>query len=150
MSSPGSLARLSVRWAYPLGAHVLNTGLNLGVTRARDDCADCFSPTHLYLGGFQNMGAWRMGQLSGNRLAHGYVTYMYRLSDGGLLRQKSFAGLVLEAGDVWFAGQPHSSRYSGTVFLAVDSKIGDVYLGLARGTGGMVNAFVQLGRRFSY
>lgn len=145
-----SLARLSVRWAYPQGAHVLNTGLNLGVTRARDDCADCFSPTHLYLGGFQNMGAWRMGQLSGNRLAHGYVTYMYRLSDGGLLRQKSFAGLVLEAGDVWFAGQPHSSRYSGTVFLAVDSKIGDVYLGLARGTGGMVNAFVQLGRRFSY
>ena len=143
-----SSARLSARWAYSRGTQVLNTGLNLGATRSEGQCENCFSPANLYLGGFQNLGAWRMGQLSGNRLAHGFATYMVRLSDGGLLRQKSFAGLVLEAGDVWFQDQPHRTRYSGTVFFAVDSKIGDVYLGLARGSGGMTNAFVQLGRRF--
>ena len=146
--APFSSARLSLRWAYPLGAHVLNSGLNLGATHTQDLCQGCFSPANLYLGGFQNLGAWRMGQLSGNRLVHGFATYMRRLSDGGLLRQKSFAGVVLEAGDVWFHEQGHRTRYSATVFLAVDSKIGDVYLGLARGSGGMSNAFVQLGRRF--
>ena len=143
-----SSARLSARWAFSRGTQVLNTGLNLGATRSEGQCENCFSPANLYLGGFQNLGAWRMGQLSGNRLAHGFATWMVRLSDGGLLRQKSFAGLVLEAGDIWFQDQPHRTRYSGTLFFAVDSKIGDVYLGLARGSGGMTNAFVQLGRRF--
>jgi len=143
-----SSARLSARWAYPLGAHVLNTGLNLGATRSEGEGDDRYSPAQLTLGGFQNLGAWRMGQLRGNRLVHGFASYMYRLSDGGLLRQKSFAGLVIEAGDVWFHEQPHRTRYSGTLFFAVDSKLGDVYLGLARGSGGMLNAFVQLGRRF--
>ena len=143
-----SSARLSARWAFSHGRQVLNTGLNLGATRSEGLCENCFSPANLYLGGFQNLGAWRMGQLSGNRLAHGFATWMVRLSDGGLLRQKSFAGLVLEAGNVWFQDQPHRTRYSGTLFFAVDSRIGDVYLGLARGSGGMTNAFVQLGRRF--
>jgi len=143
-----SSARLSARWAFSRGTQVLNTGLNLGATRSEGQCENCFSPANLYLGGFQNLGAWRMGQLSGNRLAHGFATWMVRLSDGGLLRQKSFAGLVLEAGDIWFQDQPHRTRYSGTLFFAVESKIGDVYLGLARGSGGMTNAFVQLGRRF--
>jgi NTE family protein len=138
------------RWAYPFKNHVLNLGLNLGLTQASGTCADCRSPSNLYLGGFQNMGAYRMGQLVGDRLAHAYATYMYRLSDGGLLRQRTYWGVVGEAGDIWFNGQPHTTRYSGTLFLAVDSKIGDVYLGLARGSQGISNAFVQLGRRFSF
>jgi NTE family protein len=91
-----------------------------------------------------------MGQLVGDRLAHAYITYMYRWSDGGLLRQKTFLGVTAEAGDAWFSGREHSTRYSGTVFMAVDSKIGDIYLGLARGSGGAANAFVQLGRRFGW
>lgn len=143
-----SSARLSVRWASSRGTQVVNTGLNLGATRSERLCENCLSPDKLYSGGFQNMGAWRMGQLSGNRLVHGYATWMVRLSDGGLLRQKSFAGLVLEAADIWFQHEPRRTRYSGTLFFAVDSRIGDVYLGLARGSDGMSNAFVQLGRRF--
>jgi NTE family protein len=111
---------------------------------------ECRAPTYLYLGGFQNMGAYRTGELVGNRLAHAYATYMYRWSDGGLLRQKTFLGFTAEAGDVWFNGQAHTTRYSGTVFMAVDSKIGDIYLGLARGSQGATNAFVQLGRRFGW
>ncbi len=138
------------RWAYPYKNHVLNLGLNLGLTQASGSCADCRSPTNLYLGGFQNMGAYRMGQLVGDRLTHAYATYMYRLSGGGLLRQRTYWGLVGEAGDIWFSGQPHTTLYSATLFLAVDSKIGDVYFGLARGSRGVSNAFVQLGRRFNF
>ena len=141
---------LNARWAYPFRTHVINLGVNLGRTEVPSDCLGCRNATALYLGGFQNMGAYRMGQLVGDRLAHAYLTYMYRWSDGGLLRQKTFLGAVAEAGDVWFDGQPHATRYSGTLFVAVDSKLGDIYMGLARGSAGMTNAFVQLGRRFGW
>jgi NTE family protein len=91
-----------------------------------------------------------MGQLMGDQLAHLQGTYMYRLTDGGLLNQKTFVGTVLEAGDAWSVGDAMKTRYSGTLFVAVDSKIGDVYLGAARGTGQTYNLFLQLGRRFSF
>ena len=141
---------LNARWAYPFRTHVINLGLNLGRTDVPASCTECRAPAYLYLGGFQNMGAFRMGELVGDRLAHAYVTYMYRWSDGGLLRQKTFLGVTAEAGDAWFDGHAHTTRYSTTVFMAVDSKIGDIYLGLARGSGGASNAFVQLGRRFGW
>ena len=141
---------LSARWAYPFRTHVLNLGLNLAQTEVPAGCIACRAPANLYLGGFQNMGAFRMGELVGDRLAHAYITYMYRWSDGGLLRQKTFLGMTAEAGDAWFSGHDHGTRYSGTLFMAVDSKIGDIYLGLARGSGGAANAFVQLGRRFGW
>jgi len=141
---------LSARWAYPFRTHVINLGLNLAGTEVPVDCVSCRAPAYLYLGGFQNMGAFRMGELVGDRLAHAYMTYMYRWSDGGLLRQKTFLGMTLEAGNAWFEGHAHGTRYSSTLFMAVDSKIGDLYLGLARGSGGATNAFVQLGRRFGW
>lgn len=143
-------ARLSARWAVPLQAHTLNLGVNLGREDLSSVCVQCVTPTSLYLGGFQLMGAYRMGQLSGDRLAHVYGTYMYRLFDGGLFKQKTHVGMVLEAGDAWFAGQAHSTKYSTSLFIALDSKIGDIYLGAARGTAGASNLFLQLGRRFSF
>lgn len=143
-------ARLSARWAVPLQAHTLNLGVNLGREDVTSACAQCLAPTNLYLGGFQMMGAYRMGQLSGDRLAHVYGTYMYRLFDGGLFKQKTHVGMVLEAGDAWLDGQAHSTKYSGSLFIAVDSKIGDIYLGAAHGSGGANNLFLQLGRRFSF
>ena len=143
-------ARLSARWAMPIQAHTLNLGVNLGREDLATVCVQCVTPTSLYLGGFQLMGAYRMGQLSGDRLAHVYGTYMYRLFDGGLLKQKTHVGMVLEAGDAWFDGQPHSTKYSGSLFIALDSKIGDIYLGAARGSAGASNLFLQLGRRFSF
>ena len=150
VGTPFKSYALHARWAYPYRTHVLNLGLNLGSAEVAADCAACRSPAYLYLGGFQNMGAFRMGELVGDRLAHAYMTYMYRWSDGGLLRQKTFLGATVEAGDAWFNGHTHSTRYSGTVFVAVDSKIGDIHLGLARGSGGATNAFVQLGRRLGW
>jgi NTE family protein len=59
-------------------------------------------------------------------------------------------GTVLEAGDAWNQGDPIRTRYSGTLFVAVDSKVGDIYLGAAKGSGNAHNVFLQLGRRFSF
>ena len=143
-------ARLSAKWASSLGPHIFNVGLNLAQDRVSLDCDACRAPSQLYLGGFQSMGAYRMGQLVGDQLAHVQGTYMYRMTDGGLFNQRTYIGTVLETGDAWNSGAAMKKLYSGTLFVAVDSKIGDIYLGTARGTGGVYNVFVQLGRRFSY
>ncbi len=142
--------RLTAKWAHSVGPHILNLGMNLAQDRVTLDCDNCRSPSQLILGGFQNMGAYRMGQLAGDQLAHVQTTYMYRLTDGGLFKQKTYVGTVLEAGDAWYKGDAMRWRYSGTLFVAVDSKIGDIYLGAARGSGGTYNLFLQLGRRFNY
>ncbi|OYU10921.1 MAG: hypothetical protein CFE38_15125 [Comamonadaceae bacterium PBBC1] len=142
--------RLSAKWATALGPHIFNFGFNWAQDQVSLNCVKCKSPSQLILGGFQSMGAYRMGQLVGDQLAHLHATYMYRLTDGGLLNQKTFVGTVLEAGDVWNAGDTLHARYSGTLFVAVDSKIGDIYLGAARGSGRAYNLFLQLGRRFSF
>ena len=143
-------ARLNAKWAHSVGPHIFNVGLNLAQDRVNLACESCRAPSQLYLGGFQAMGAYRMGQLVGDQLAHLQGTYMYRMTDGGLLNQRTYIGTVLETGDAWSTGLAMKQRYSGTLFLAVDSKIGDIYLGTAKGTGGVYNVFVQLGRRFNY
>lgn len=148
--NPYSTGRLSAKVAHSLGPHIFNLGINLAQEKLTQDCQKCQSPTMLFLGGFQLMGAYRMGQLSGNHLAHVQGTYMYRLSDGGLLKQRTYVGAVLEAGDAWAQGDVMRTRYSATAFVAVDSKIGDIYLGAARGSGNVYNLFLQLGRRFSF
>ncbi len=142
--------RLSAKWAHSAGPHIVNLGLHLARDRVRLDCDPCRSPSQLMLGGFQNMGAYRMGQLAGDQLVHVQGTYMYRVTQGGLFNQKTYVGSVLEAGDTWYEGQAMRWRYSGTLFVAVDSKIGDIYLGAAKGSAGTYNLFLQLGRRFSF
>jgi NTE family protein len=142
--------RLSVKLAHSVGPHIFNAGANLARDQVTQDCQKCQSPSLLFLGGFQFMGAYRMGQLSGSDLAHVQGTYMYRLSDGGVFNQRTYVGTVLEAGDAWSRGEEIRTRYSGTLFIAVDSKVGDVYLGAARGSGSAYNVFLQLGRRFNF
>lgn len=142
--------RLHAKVAGSLGPHIFNAGLNLARDRLTRECEKCRSPSELFLGGFQQMGAYRMGQLAGTDVAHVQGTYMYRLSDGGLFKQRTYVGAVFEAGDAWNEGDAVRARLSGTLFVAVDSKIGDIYLGAARGSGGIYNLFLQLGRRFSY
>jgi NTE family protein len=142
--------RLSVKLARSSGPHILNAGLNLARDQVTRACDKCQSPSQLLLGGFQLMGAYRMGQLAGSDLAHVQGTYMYRLSDGGVFNQRTYVGTVLEAGDAWNQGDQIRTRYSGTLFVAVDSKVGDIYLGAAKGSGNAYNVFLQLGRRFSF
>ncbi|HOE43593.1 MAG TPA: hypothetical protein PLB25_18490 [Rhodoferax sp.] len=105
----------------------MSAGINLGYTeRSGKSTASGIAPTNLFLGGLQMMWAYRMAQLAGDRLAHTYDTYIYHLPDGGLLRQKTYAGMVLEAGDAWSSPARAETKRNGTLFFAVDSKIGDI------------------------
>jgi NTE family protein len=143
--------RINAKWAGHYGPHVVNLGANLGADYL-DNCGACIAPTvlyPLYLGGFQSMGAFRLGQFSGDRLAHVQATYMYQLVNGGVFREPTYVGLVAEAGDAWIHSNTSSAKYSGTLFLALDSKIGDIYLGVAAGSGDNRNVFMQIGKRFN-
>jgi NTE family protein len=143
--------RTSALWATSLGPHVLNLGANLGTDHIFE-CEGCSHSATLapfYLGGFQSMGAYHLGQLNGDRLAHLQATYMYRLSTGGVLHQPTYVGLVAEVGDAWLHSNDMELKRSTTMFVAVDSRIGDIYLGAASGSDGNRNLFLQLGRRFS-
>lgn len=145
--------RFSAKIAHSLGPHILNLGANYGSNKLKRNCTgfDCATPSDLFLGGFQLMSAYRLGELNGDRLLHLQATYLYQLSTGGLLRQKTYLGFSLEAGNAWTPGEgsrPDLKR-SRTLFIAVDSKIGDIYLGLANGSDGAKNLFLQLGKRFS-
>lgn len=150
-NSPFTSYRFNSLWATSFGPHVFNLGADLAADHIFDcdGCAINSEIAPLFLGGFQAMGAYQYGQLNGDRLVHLQTTYMYRLSDGGILRQRTYMGVVLEAGDAWLHTQEMSTKYSGTAFIAVDSKIGDIYFGLATGSNNNKNAFVQLGRRFT-
>lgn len=140
----------NARWATHWGPYVLNLALHLGADRSNPDCDRCTSPSFLYLGGFQRMSSFRVAELTGDRVALGSATYMYRLTDGGLLRQRAYLGVIGEVGDAWNAGDGFKAKHSLGVFLAVDSKIGDIYLGMAKGSQGSRNVFLQLGRRFAF
>jgi len=145
-----SSQRAHLKWANHLGAHGLTLGLNMGRDRLRNNCDNCVNPNSLYLGGFQAMGAFKFGQLMGDNLTHAQATYSYRLSDGGILRQKTYLGFVAEVGDAWSAPATFHAKHSQTVFVGIDSKLGDIYLGIARGSEKNSNVFLQLGRHFSY
>ena len=149
--SPYTNYRFNALWAQSYGPHTVNLGFDMGADHVFE-CTGCqisapIAP--LFLGGFQAMGAYRVGQLNGDRLLHFQTTYMYRLSDGGLSRQPTYVGFVAEKGDAWMHTESMSHNYSGTIFIAVDSKIGDIFFGLASGSGNNQNIFVQLGRRFT-
>lgn len=144
--------RINAKWAGHIGPHVFNVGANLGADYI-DNCGSCIAPTllyPLYLGGFQSMGAFRLGQFSGDRLAHVQATYMYQLVNVGIFRSPTYVGLVAEAGDAWIHSNTSTTKYSGTLFLALDSKIGDIYLGVATGSGDNRNIFMQIGKRFNF
>lgn len=142
--------RSHLKWATSYAHHTLNIGANLGQDRVGKDCTSCSNPNLLLLGGFQSMGAFKFGQLSGENLAHAHATYAYRLSDGGILRQKTYIGYVTEVGDAWTSPYSFKPKKSHTIFTGVDSKLGDIYIGFAQGSSKNKNVFFQLGRRFNY
>lgn len=143
-------ARVNLKWAGSARPHSLNIGLNLGQDHIKNNCVNCTNPNLLYLGGFQSMGAFKFGQLMGDNLVHAYMTYAYQLTDTDLFRQKTYVGFVGETGDSWSAPRSYQPKRSQTVFVGIDSKLGDIYMGLAQGSQGAKNIFVQLGRHFSY
>ena len=99
-------------------------------------------------GGFQQQSGYRAGQLLGQGLDYGRVTYLNQLIKRGLL-DGAYVGASLEAGKIrgtQFVESPSGLLVSGSVFVAMDTLLGPVYLAWGRARDGNSSFYLYLGR----
>ena len=101
------------------------------------------------LGGFHQLSGYRLGQVVGNNIALGRLTYYHRLPFQPGVARALFAGATLELGNAW----PSSSamawsglRAGSSLFLGADTGIGPLYLGLVHAPQGYTGLYLLLGR----
>jgi NTE family protein len=135
---------LSFLGAYSFGEHTLQLGLEgsgtFSGTRPRYDQAS--------LGGFLNLSGLRTFELYGDEMRLGRIVYQHRLLRQSL-SEGLFVGVSFEAGQVRepvVPGNPTEVLLGGSIFLALDSFLGPVYLAYGVADGGNRSAYFLLGR----
>ena len=88
------------------------------------------------MGGFLQLSGYRPGELLGNRVSFGQLSYYQRLPlTESILGSRVFAGLSLEAGRINEAFQvtrDNRARSSAGIFIGADTAFGPLYLGYGR------------------
>jgi NTE family protein len=100
------------------------------------------------LGGFLELSGYNTDQLVGRALNFGRIVYTYRVSAPGLL-DGAYLGTSVEAGrigDAVTGSERSSARYGSSVFFALDSPLGPVYLAYGHGDGKNQAVYFFLGR----
>ena len=100
------------------------------------------------LGGPLLLSGYRIGQLTGERMAFGRLLYYNRaipLPD--ILGSGVFVGGSLEVGRVKgrFDGLPDTTAKSASIFVAAETFLGPAYLGIGRGDGNRTQLYMLLG-----
>jgi len=98
------------------------------------------------LGGFGRLSGLAPDQISGRQMGLATFAYYRRLNEVDLF--PLFAGFTLETGNVWLQQSDvsfASLRYSGSVFLGVDTPIGPVYLAYGHSDDGQGAVYFYLG-----
>jgi NTE family protein len=130
--------------AYSHGPHALSLGLRAGgALRNTLPDYDQFS-----LGGFLQLSGFKTFQLYGSELAFGRLVYTYQLQRGALFKG-TYLGGSLEygrVGDPLVTSNPSGWQTGGSLFIAVDTPLGPVYLAYGAATGGNHSAYFFLGR----
>ncbi len=140
-----SRAALEARGALPWERWVLSGRLSwTGSPRGQLPLTDAAR-----LGGLLNLTGFASGQLIGDDVAYGHVRAERVIGRAPLgLRGEMRLGLALEAGKV---AMPYAQQRSDgwlnsvTVYLAGETPVGPVFLGIGRGSGGSVNAYLVVG-----
>ena len=127
------------------GPHTLNASVRVGM--ASDipvGAIDEYS-----LGGFQQLSGYRVGQVAGNYLTFGRLTYYQRLPwQGGVVRAL-FAGGSLELGNAWADRSDMSLkdlRTGSSLFVGTDTGLGPLYLSVVHAPRGYTGLYLFLGR----
>ncbi|HKQ84147.1 MAG TPA: patatin-like phospholipase family protein [Steroidobacteraceae bacterium] len=129
--------------------HTLIFWTDIGTTV--DDVA---RPQDLFtLGGFFNLSGLASNTLSGPHYGIGRLIYYRQIGrrGTGVLDFPTYAGISLEAGNVWQNRSEASFgdlRTDGSLFLGVDTFLGPVYLGAGLDEGGNHAFYLFLGRTF--
>lgn len=98
-------------------------------------------------GGLFRLSGYRTGELLGESMMFGRAVYTRRLVSDALLKGM-FAGFSLEVGRInrpVLAGGVSGTLTAGSIFLATDTPIGPVYLGLGLARGGNRALYLYLG-----
>jgi NTE family protein len=101
------------------------------------------------LGGFQQLSGYRAGQVAGNYLVFGRLTYYRRLPWSPGVARALFVGGSLEAGNAWSQRREISlgdMRAGSSLFVGADTGIGPLYLSIVSAPRGYTGLYLFLGR----
>jgi NTE family protein len=99
------------------------------------------------LGGFFDLSGYSARQLTGQNAGRLLGAYYRRI--GNFARMPIYAGITLEAGNVWDARDEISldnSRGGGSIWIGADTLVGPLYLGYGRAEGGAESFYFYVGR----
>ncbi len=127
------------------GANTFNAALRLAhASQIPTGAIDEYS-----LGGFQQLSGYRTGQVAGNYLLFGRLTYYRRLPyDVGFARAL-FAGGSIEAGNAWQDRRSISLgdlRSGSSLFVGADTGFGPLFLSIVSAPRGYTGLYLFLGR----
>jgi NTE family protein len=138
---------LDAQAAYPFGNHALNFAVRVGGKAGKN-------PLPLYdqfsWGGLFRLSGYATGQFSGQDLTFGRMMYYHKIMQGKIF-EGAYAGFSLEAGKVGSPIIPTNNSSlikAGSLFMAVDSPLGPVYLSYGRATDGHNSFYFYLGNPF--
>lgn len=138
--------------AFSFGADNRNTVIVTGKTGQSAGASN--EPQNYYqLGGLFNLSGLRQDLFSGRQMAFAMAQYQRRLSDNSVLPidMPVYLGASIEGGQVW----SHRSEISsddfvngGSLYLAMDSPIGPIYLAYGRSEDSLDALYLSLGWPF--
>ncbi len=136
---------LSFAYANTWGRHTLVSGVRLNSTTKGNAPIYANFP----LGGFVNLSGLSQGEINGPHSAILASTYYHRISNFHLF--PTYVGGTFEFGNAWKDTDDidfKSSIAAGSLFVAVDSPIGPLYIGYGLAEHGKDSGFLYLGSTF--
>jgi NTE family protein len=110
---------------------------------------DSTSPYLYRIGGFLNLSGYAPNSLLGNTIALGQAQYLYKL--GALGGFPAYAGTAAEWGGAWDLRSEmseESGNWSGSIFTALDTGIGPVYVAYSQAEAGRYVVSFTIGQTF--
>ncbi len=137
-------AELSLQGAAHTGPHTLRVAV-----RAGGNLREGPLPDHelLQLGGFLQLSGYQNGQLLGREMRFGRLVYSHRIARPGFF-DGMYVGASAELGRIGdtVAGPERSRlRRGSSLYFALDTPLGPLYLAYGVGDGGNRSAYVFLG-----
>jgi NTE family protein len=127
------------------GVHTLNAGARFAyASQIPIGAVDEYA-----LGGFQQLSGYRVGQVAGNYLVFGRLTYYQRLPYRVGVARALFVGGSLEAGNAWSERSDitlRGMRAGSSLFVGADTGIGPLYLSVVSAPRGYTGLYLFLGR----
>ena len=127
------------------GEYSILAGIEGGTTPGDDAPLE----SQFLLGGLGRLSGFAANQFTGQHYGLASVAVYRRLSRN--LWSPTYAGLSVEAGDVWDDSDMVSSgdlRFAGSAFVGADTPIGPLYLAWGWAEGGNSTAYLYLGNPF--